>query len=78
MFLTGHSDEYRRQHGENIGLDERHKQLQTIHEDTEKHGYDCHRTVYDRSELHRHEYHRNESQYHGMPCHYISKQPDHQ
>ena len=71
-------DEDGRQHGEHVGLDESHQQLQTVHE-YHQHGTDERkRRAYHGIDLTRDEDDTGQGQNDGMAAHHVGKQTDHQ
>ena len=76
--LPRQSYEDGRQHREDVGLNERHKQFQTIHEHTKQHRHDRKAAVQSGSKLSGQEYHGHNSKNHEVSREDVGEKPDHQ
>jgi len=78
VFLMGKADEHGTQHGEDVSLNEGHQQLEQIHE--EQHEDTEGIQAETESDTHRptEEDHTRETEHHGVACHHVGKETDHQ
>ena len=76
-FYSRHADEYRREHGEHIGLNEGYKHFHTIHKDAEKYGYNAHGGADSDSHTGRYKNDTCQSQDNGVAGKNIRKQTNH-
>ena len=72
------ADEYRRKHGEHIGLDEGYQHFDGVHEDTEEYRYHTHRCMDEQAHASGDEDDARHSQDDGVPGHDVGKQTYHQ
>ena len=78
MLLMCQTDEHRTQHREHVSLYECHQQFEGVHEqqhdDAEQVQADTHANTHSPAQ----EDHTAEAEYHGVACHHVGKETDHQ
>ena len=70
-FHARQSDKHRREHCEDVGLDEGYQQFEQVHENAEDHRHHGHRTVHHRAHAHCHEHEAGEAEDHRVSRHHM-------
>ena len=80
MMMLGvrESDEHGTEHREDVGLDEGHQKLQTVHEEHHHKTEQCQTGTQERIQRPADEDDSREREDNGMACHHVGKETDHQ